>query len=385
METTQIVLNERARLRLNEGACLPLRSDFGGCRACATVCPAQVIGVQVEQVSLADGCLNCGRCVATCPTDGLQLDGFDSSITATEPLGLIEVECAKVPVADRAANAVEVPCLGALSVGRLAQLHEAAGEHGVALVDRGWCATCAAGCGDERHPAAEVQERVVLWLQATHDPRPTPTWIKRPLPTTQMPADIPAPAALPDPGPSMSRRQFFRSVAEDPVGRRRHATAMGGSGRAAFPASQRREAPDRRRLLDALDRAADRANSTLPSELFPRVTSTGACVDHRVCIAACPTGALKVVALDAAASLTFSAATCIGCGACVRSCPEDALAIDRLGGDRAPAVIAQHVQRACGTCGEIFTPRSGETACLACSKSQRFMADAMSKMFGARI
>jgi ferredoxin len=159
---------------------------------------------------------------------------------------------------------------------------------------------------------------------------------------------------------------------------------MGGSGRAAFPASQRREAPDRRRLLDALDRAATRAGTALPDELFPRVVNNGACVDHRVCTAACPTGALKVVAIDGAASLTFSAAACIGCGACQRSCPEGALMVDiHGGGERAPAVIARHTQQTCSSCGEVFTPRAGEALCLACSKTQRFLGDAMAKLFGS--
>jgi Fe-S-cluster-containing hydrogenase component 2 len=172
-------------------------------------------------------------------------------------------------------------------------------------------------------------------------------------------------------------------MVDDPIGRRRSATPMGGSGRAAFPASQRREAPDRRRLLHALECASDRARSSLPAELFPRVTSNGACLDHRVCTAACPTGALKVVAIEGGASLTFSAAACIGCSACVRSCPEGALTVDLHGGDQAPAVIAQHLQQTCSTCGDEFTPHQAETICQACSKTQRFMGDAMSKLFGS--
>jgi ferredoxin len=384
METSQVVLNERARLRLTEGACLPLRSDFGQCRACESVCPVRVIRVSAEAVALDDGCLHCGRCVAACPTDALQLDGYAFSVPAAERTAPIEVECAKVPAAVRASDAVVIPCLGALSTGRLAQLHEAAGEHGVVLVDRGWCRGCSAGCGDGRHPAAAALEQVVLWLESINDPRPAPRWASRPLPQSQMPESIPLPPAPADQGPALTRRQFFRSVVEDPVGRRRNVTPMGGSGRAAFPASQRREAPDRRRLLDALDRAATRAGTALPDELFPRVVNNGACVDHRVCTAACPTGALKVVAIDGAASLTFSAVACIGCGACQRSCPEGALMVDiHGGGERAPAVIARHTQQTCSSCGEVFTPRAGEALCLACSKTQRFLGDAMAKLFGS--
>ena len=372
-----LTLNDGARLRLNEGACLPLRSRFGGCRACVTACPVQVIRVQVEQVTLADGCLHCGRCMAACPTEALQLDGFDLADLpqADRPL---EIECAKVPAAQRTAHSVQVPCLGGLSVGRLAELHEAAGERGIALIDRGWCPQCSTGCGDGQHPASAAHERVVLWLESVRDPWPAPRWVERPLPKELMPAAIPAPV---DTGPQMSRRQFFRTVAQDPVGRRR--APMGSSGRAAYPASQRREAPDRQRLLAALERAAERAGAPLPAELFPRLTNRGACVDHRICTAACPTGALKVIETERAAALTFAAAACIGCGACTRACPETALALDAHGGERAPAAIAHHTQSTCSACGDVFTPRAGETVCLACSKTQRFIGDAMSQLFGA--
>ena len=382
METPLLSLNAGARLRLNEGACLPLRSVFGGCRACATACPAHVLDVSIDRVALADGCLHCGRCVAACPTEALQLDGLanDPLPAGGEPL---EIECAKVPAAERAKRSIQVPCLGGLSTGRIAALHEAAGEAGVVLVDRGWCDRCPAG-GGQSHPAQAAIDGVTLWLQAVHDPRPAPRLLSRPLPPERMPALIPPPPEAADPGPALTRRQFFRTLATDPVGRARRGTPMGGDGRAAFPASQRRESPERRRLLNALDAAAERGGAALPTEFFPRLSLTGACVDHRVCAAACPTAALKVVASDGAASLTFSAAACIGCGACARACPEGALSVEPHGGERAPQVLVYHQQKVCSGCGDAFTPRAGEALCLACRKSQRFIGDAMTQLFGAR-
>jgi ferredoxin len=382
METSLHALNDGARLRLAEGACLPLRSDFGGCRACASACPAGVLDVTVDRVALADGCLHCGRCMAACPTEALALDGFEIAAPAPgqQPL---EIECAKVPAGQRSAHAIEVPCLGGLSAGRLAALHEAAGERGIALVDRGWCQQCSAG-GAGAHPARAATERIVLWLEAVHDPRPAPRFVERPLPPQLMPAQIPPPPEPVDPGPAVSRRQFFRTLAADPVGRSRRATPMGGDGRAAFPASQRRESPERRRLLDALDAAAARAGATVPAEFFARLAVIGVCADHRVCTAACPTGALTVVATEGAASLTFASTSCIGCGACARACPEGALLVEQHGGERATAVLARHEQKVCGTCGDLFTPRAGEAVCLACSKTQRFIGDAMTQLYGAR-
>jgi ferredoxin len=379
MEITLLALNASARLRLNEGACLPLRSHFGGCRACAASCPVKVLDVHVERVALADGCLHCGRCAAACPTEALQLDGFDITDLADGALP-IEIECAKVPAAERTAHSVQVPCLGGLSAGRIAALQEAAGERGIALIDRGWCSQCSAGSA--QHPAQVALEQITSWFYALQDPRPAPRLLLRPLPAADMPAQIPQLPEPADQGPMLSRRQFFRTLADNPVGSSR--TPMGGNGRAAFPASARHESPERRRLLDALTAVADRRGTTIPAEFFPRVANSGACVDHQVCTAACPTGALKTALNADESSLIFSSAACIACGACTRACPERALSLEAGGGQRAPVALAIHRQQACASCGEVFSPREVETTCLACTKSQRFIGDAMSQLFGAR-
>lgn len=375
-----LALRDDARLRLDEGACLPLRSHFGGCRACAEVCPVGVLSVSVEQVKLADGCTNCGRCVAACPNEALQIDGFESLDKLPADAEAIELECAKVPTALRSPDAVVVPCLGGISAGRLAELNERAGGRDVRLIDRSWCGQCTAGCGGQ-HPAKAAVDAVALWLHALDETAPVPRFALQPLPPTLMPADIPLVESASS-APQVTRRQFFRTLAESPVGRPR--TPMGGNGRAAFPASARRESPERRRLLDALNAAAERRGKDVPAEFYPRVTNNGACADHRVCTAACPTGALKVVADDGAATLTFAAAACIACGACTRACPEGALSLDPHGGGPAATTVASHVQSICASCGDAFAPRAGETLCLACTKSQRFIGDAMSQLFGAR-
>lgn len=375
-------LHAAVKLLLEEGACLPLRSRFGGCRACASACPAGVLDVTVDRVALADGCLQCGRCTAACPTSALHLDGFavgGNPPTGNEPL---EIECAKVAAAHRSADAIEVPCLGGLSAGRIAAWHEAAGDRGIELIDRGWCGRCSAG-GCAQRPAQPALQEVVLWLDAVADPRPRPRFTERPLPAESMPAAIPLRPEPDDPGPALSRRSFFRTLATDPIGRGRKSTPIGGAGRAAFPASARRESPEKRRLRDALDAAAARAGSTLPNEFFARVTGNGTCLDDRICVGACPTGALNVVETEGAAALTFAATACIGCGACARACPEHALEVAAHGGERAPVVIATHVLRACSTCGEHFAAPEAETECLACRKSRRFIGDAMAQLFGA--
>ncbi len=369
-------LDESGRLRLDEGACLPLRSRFGQCRACESACPVGVISVSVERVALAPGCLGCGRCVAACPNEALHCDGFESLEQPRVAEAPIELECARVPAASRTAAAVVVPCLGGVSAGRLAQLHAKAGRGGLCVIDRGWCGQCAAGSAN-RHPAAAAIEALRLWLDAipdtSSDPVPAPALVARALPLSQA-ASAAAPPTAPAQEAPTPRRQFLRTL----VGRAPEAkpVPMGADGRAAFPARERRPSPERRRLLEALEATARRRGSALPAELFPRLFGTGACVDHRVCTAACPTGALRVQSTDTESALHFDAAVCIGCGACTRACPEGALKLDG-GGGPLRAVLATHLRQTCESCGETFTPRGTEAVCLACSKSQRLLADVL--------
>ncbi|MCX7893140.1 MAG: 4Fe-4S binding protein [Burkholderiales bacterium] len=368
-------------LRLEEGACLPLRSHFGQCRACEKACPAHVLSVSIDGVALAPGCLGCGRCVSACPTDALELEGFELPAALPAGAGAVELECFKVP-ASANAEAIRVPCLGALSPGRLAELTERAGARGLVLVDRGWCGTCSAGCG-ATHPAKAALDVLALWLDAIGAPDRKPRLQSRPLPAAAMPEAIPHTRRDPNEQP-LSRRDFFRRLAENPTGRPRDVSPMGASGRAAFPATGRHQSRERRRLVDALDAAAARAGTALPAELFPRVTNNGACADHRVCTAACPTGALKARADAQGARLEFAGEACIACGACTRACPEGALVLEAHGGARAPAVIATHAQRTCEACGDAFAPRGDEALCATCAKSQRFIRDAMSQLYRAR-
>jgi ferredoxin len=373
-------LREDFALALDEGACLPLRSRFGQCQACALACPVDALSVSIEAVRLADACIGCGRCVAACPVDALALPGVDEALGAPPALEWIEVECAKVPGEQLAPGAVQVPCLGALSNGRLLELWSRSAESDLTLIDRGWCGSCSAhGCPG--HPAQPALDAARLWLaQIGVAAERVPRLEARPLDPASMPDSIPSLT----PEPEFSRRAFFRAVVDRPAGRSTP-TPMGAGGRAAHPPRTRRRSRERQRLLVALDTVAGRESVTLPSELFPRVSNMGRCVDHRVCVGACPTGALSVREANGGAALEFTGEACIACGACVRACPESALTLEPHGGTRSVIVLAMHEHRPCADCGTPFAPTdAADAVCLSCRKSRRFMTDAMHQLFGNR-
>lgn len=387
MEPARELLKEGFALRLDEAACLPLRSWHGQCRACESACPKGVLKISIESVELSDGCIDCGRCVAACPTDALALPGFDvasSADSAALSARPLEIECRRIPADALSPGALRVPCLGGLSTGAILALRERAPAAGLVLIDRGVCQACEAGCAD-RHPAESALSASRMWLEAVGcSADELPRLERRPLASgTLMPMRPPDDGD--GDGETMTRRQFFKAAVDKPAGRARQAPVpMGSSGRAAFPVGSRQASRERRRQVAALDAAANRHGTVIPAEFYPRVQVTGACVDHRICTAICPTGALKVDEAQGAASLTFTGEACIGCSACVRACPEGALGFEPHGGERARMQLVRHERASCAECGDIFTPRdAGETLCMSCRKSHRFMRDAMEKLYGA--
>lgn len=383
MEPVRELLREGFALRLDEAACLPLRSRHGQCRACESACPKRVLKVSIDAVELSEGCIECGRCAAACPNDALALPGFDLADGAAMRDGRpLEIECDRVPAERLSPGAQRVPCLGGLSSGAILALGECAGARGLALIDRGGCGDCEAGCG-ARHPADAALSAARLWLESVGCPdEELPRLEPRALPAGALLSLAPSREEAESP---MSRRQFFRAAVDKPAGRDRPAPApMGSSGRAAFPASGRRPSRERARQIGALDAAARRHGTVIPAEFYPRVHATGACVDHRICAAICPTGALKVDEAQGGVTLTFAGEACIGCSGCVRACPEGALGFESNGGERVRVEIARHQQAACVECGDIFTPREqGDELCMSCRKSRRFVRDAMEKLYGA--
>lgn len=324
-------------------------------------------------VALAEGCLHCGRCVAACPTEALALEGYGIATPPHAGSGPLRVECWKVMRSRTGADAIRVPCLGALSAGRLLELWSVAGDAGLELMDRGWCGACSAG-GGECHPAQRALDTARLWLEAIDvEHRRLPRLVSRPLPARRMPTEIPSP----DSERPVSRRQFLRAMSA-PV-------PVGGPGAPAFPASARRESTERRRVLHALERIARERGTALPNEIFPRVANNGSCADHRICTAICPTGALAVRMMDEQAVLEFNAETCIACGACERACPEHALALEAHGGERGRRIVAMHRPRRCTACGEPYTAKEADGGlCLSCRKTRKFLRSGAAMWRAAR-
>lgn len=398
--TVRVVLRTDKSLMHEEGACLPLRSRHGQCRACASACPVQALEVSLAEVKLGDACTGCGQCTAACPTEALTLpelaflssaapvaDSTQSTQPSTaEPAKPVILECRKVPAALHASESQEVPCLGAVRASHLVAL--SAGGRVVQLMDRGWCETCEMGCQSEprRHPSQSAVDLATLWLEAVDTAAVAPRLVRDPLPAERCPQQLPPP---PKPAEKLDRRSFFRQALERPAGRSTAIAApMGGDGKAAYPADRRQASPDRQRLLAGLGSLAERSGNELPSELYPQMHVNDTCCDQRLCVALCPTAALTVRDNGLGAHLQFSSDGCIACGTCVRACPTGAIQLAPTGGRRGVQTVFSHVRRPCASCGDIYTPDAAQlegeapNLCPSCAKSQRFMDDARKQLFG---
>lgn len=376
-------------LQHDEGACLPLRSRHGQCRACAQACPANALTVDLSGVRLADSCNGCGICVAACPTEALMLPELQPLLVESQqpasPVNItpLRLECRKVPPQLHQGQTLVLPCLGALRAGQL--MSWTAQGVQVEVVDRGWCGDCdvrSARAQSSAHPADAALDLALLWLQEMQA-QPLPRRVEEPLALQHRPPGLPPAPLAEEP---LSRRDFLRGAAMRPTARAQaKVQPMGGNGRAAYPAEQRRPSPERQRQWLALQRLAHSQQRTVPEAFFARLyVHQDDCCDERLCVALCPTAALTVVEEGAVARLQVLAERCIGCGVCQRACPQGALQVQPHGGQPGTQILATHVQRHCARCGERYTPATDDATklCPSCAKAQRFIDDARRQLFG---
>jgi ferredoxin len=344
-------------------SCLSRQTAHVDCVECVKACPAGIIEIANRRPEIGLGCISCGRCAGACPTGALKVRRFDYPL---ELAGTIALECARVPLGARVEGAIAVPCLAGVTAEDIAALHKAGATRTI-FVDRGWCASCPAGCNDSQ-PWAKAAQQAANWLAAAG------------LPASSLPAgmaaDLPARRALPLGG------------AADPVDRSRRALlarvrfvapdVRPPSPPSAFARASVR-APRRERRLAALAAVAARSGREVPASVFPDVRASAACELHGVCVAVCPTGALTRFedSNGGVGRLEFNPFLCVACGECAGRCPELALEVIAQGESDVAARRRTLICRGmatCSTCDRPFAPEEGEShvegLCPTCRKSK---------------
>ncbi len=364
--------------------CLGVRHPQARCRQCADACAPHCLRFDEQGVRLDAGCVDCGRCVAGCPTRALSIPGFALPETTAPEGRALFVDCWRVPAAQTPEGGYRVPCLGGLSVSRLLALYaDRKGVAPVVLLDRGWCGKCEAW-NRSGHPAAAQVDDAAQLLQSVGvlDAR-TPHLSRAALP------NAPARPAQADPlaQAPLSRRGFFGSAVKEVTFVMSGAAISEGMPKAAAAAVQRVRPVERMKRLSLLADIAAASGTELPASLFPAVDVSEACADHQVCAGVCPTGALSGYSKDGASGLRFDPRRCIDCGACERSCPEQALHMDRQsvpGQAQIERPLTRHLQRTCNDCGTPFSARSGASLCPQCLKRTELARAGFSLAMSAR-
>ncbi|MFN3398551.1 MAG: 4Fe-4S binding protein [Sulfurimicrobium sp.] len=274
-------------------ACLKLRPSGTECEACRDACPVQAIRVEASLVELAPACTGCGQCAAVCPSGALLAEGFDvlsQPLPESEGVPLLRIECSRVPH-KLAGNARQVPCLGGIPFFALIGL-VARNSCAVALVDRGWCATCPSG--GENEPIKTLVDAVRAVVADIGLPDERSPYVDS-LPTSQ--AQALSPVATADNTP-LPRRAFFgallKRTAEAAVAVRSPDTARLAvkTTRGALMASPLIR-HTRKRMAASLVEIAGLAGKPLPARFFPDISVSESCRLHGVCSAVCPSGALE--------------------------------------------------------------------------------------------
>lgn len=335
--------------------CLPLSRWGVSCKACLSACPTNALSFSGNQLLVAEQCFGCGRCAAACPAGALAAGGFEGlaeEVSVVES-AVIRLECERVPREVSVAGATRVPCLGGLGTDDLMGLREAAGDRAIRLMDRGWCAECPAGKGDFTLDDVIAPARATL-AAIGYAPALLPAIERRPLPVSRRDDKSTTNGA-------MSRRSLFRRLSAGAPARRPAEDPR-------FPPAARRRAQN-----DLIRRLAQRNGRDLPA-LFPRATIAETCSDHRICAAACPTGALAIYEKEMARGVVFESARCLACGRCESVCPTNSIRIASSGGRLGTVTLTALDLAVCPECEDEFVDRDGMGICPTCRKEKSILS-----------
>ena len=338
--------------------CLRRWTLGNSCQRCADECPQNAIHFEEAAPSIDAKCVACGRCAAVCPTGALSLSPETVALTskAHDATKATRVECERAPADVRQWHGVvTVKCLGALDLGALLELCVHAGSMPVELVDRGVCLDCPAG-GAIDAPGGEARARLAALFAEMGGADRSPQVVR-----------IVGSARDDSIDRLRARRGFLRR--------------LGQSSTSAATRLPRVDAADKRlRMLNLLSTLASTLDRQLPASALPQASISQACRNHRVCAAACPTGALLGYESNGARGVRFYPQRCIECEICVRLCPEHALTFSATSPPTdtdtdAQRALTAHRTRTCSDCDNAFADFDGEDKCPLCRKNDALFAN----------
>lgn len=367
-------MRESSELSVSDASCLRLRSRYSECSFCVGACPVGAIRFSDDSLDVSSACLGCARCAGACPTGALKVNRFpDFAVLPRAALeaDVLEVECARVPRWAAAKNALRLRCAGGIGAHDLLGLYAERECRNARVIDRGLCGDCPAS-DRGRHPAAAAVSAARALLEGFGAPYAEGVAFEfRRLPQGARP--LPAPHAEPE--PDASRRDFLRRLAGIPQGEPAADAAPARLAAKLIPIQKTR-------TLRALQRIAAMAGGTMPAALLPKIEIRERCANHGVCVALCPTGALRRYEADGESGMEFDASACIACGDCRNACPEQAVRLmsQAKGSVAAGATrITRWVVRECYECGREFADSGAGNLCPPCRKTRA----SFSQLFGA--
>ena len=321
-----------AKLRINEGMCINTWYRKGECRLCVDHCPVGAVRIEERTPRIdPDKCVACGACAAVCPTEAIELVGFEERLEeaiagASGSEGGLRVSCRE------RGEGVFTTCINAL---RLEHYYIMASRVGSVSVDAR-CRGCPleAGRGWERAERAsrELERRVKV---------------------------------------DRGEAQRFQALRRAAIKTLILATSMAFVGFKVKPV--RVEVVESKKPVKARSRLrimAIKAAEEMGVEFRrPRPRVNGElCTMTGICAGLCPVGAIT---FNEAGILSFNLDACISCGICATVCPENA--IDMIVDGKRGVVRVYRELVECPRCG--FTYPSGLEECPRCSTLQEIILD----------
>ncbi len=332
--------------------CVAVRNRNSKCRKCKDVCINDAITIGSNEVNIdLEKCVNCGCCVAACPTHAL----FTANLSAQELVdkvlqtadrssGMAIIACSR-KAAKRLGDPdkyAEVPCLGYVSEEILFELI-ARGLDDIVLVD-GDCATCV-----YRKASPHIDEAVENTANMA-EAAAVETVIMR---SSEFPPEVVDQAQTSSRG--KDRRGILKqtgsyvkavatNVAEKTINEKAGTKSEAFAVNLTLPTGKRGMFPTfeptfNYRLLDAFEVASQNieeaiaAGKTFTGRHFGEVViDEEKCSGCGMCITFCPTGALKYSELEEHPDetmryLEFQSADCTQCNLCHDVCLRDAIEV----------------------------------------------------------